>query len=536
MDERGIVDQSALRMRAGTFAAGVWLSYVVVAAASVYLALTWGGPHRLILAALYGVGLLGALVIARLPGEKIVRSAYREQFFLTWSVLDLGLIVTSVALDGGTRSPLALVLFVPVVFAAMSYPLASVLLVGALSMVSYLAIALFVGGAPWSYQGLFAAMLFCTGAMSAWQARNHDRQHQALMDVSRADALTGCLNRRGFEERAIAEIASAARGARQGAILVLDVDRFKEVNDRLGHAAGDELLRWVVTTVETLLRPHDAIGRLGGDEFAVLLAGVDPSGALEIAGRLGGELRRRQACSIGVASFPMDGATLEELMRAADSRLYASREGRPERHGTAVEERLSWAATLAQTVDMRMDATHEHSLAVADWAVEIAASVGWEPQMLGALRIAAMLHDVGKVSVPERILTKQGPLTAEERQSVERHSVAGAEIVARIEGLGMIVPWIRHSHERFDGSGYPDGLAGEAIPDASRIILVADAFDAITSDRPYRATRSPEEAARELRAGAGSQFDPGCVEALLGLLVDAGARRQPTRAAAGRGV
>ncbi len=265
----------------------------------------------------------------------------------------------------------------------------------------------------------------------------------------------------------------------------------------------------------------------------MLLADVDPSGALEIADRLGDELRRRQGCSIGVATFPMDGGSLEELMRAADARLYASRDGRPERHGTAVEERLSWAATLAHTVDMRMNATHEHSLAVADWAVEIAASLGWDPQMLGALRIAAMLHDVGKVTVPDRILGKPGPLSAEEREIVERHSVDGAELVARIEGLGTIVPWIRHSHESFDGSGYPDGLAGEAIPQASRIILVADAFDAITSDRPYRAARSHEEAAGELRAGAGSQFDPDCVEALLGLLAAAG-RGQRRAAAAGR--
>ena len=517
MDERGIVDQSALRMRAGTFAAGVWLSYVVVAAAALYVALTWERPHRVVLSVLYGVGLAGAIVISRLPREQIVRSAWREQFFLTWSVLDLTLIAASVALDGGTSSPLALVLFVPVVFAAMSYPLASVVLVGVLSMLSYLAIAVSLGGAPWSYQALFTAMLFCTGAMSAWQARNHDRQHQALMDVSRADPLTGCLNRRGFEERAVAEIATAARGARQGAVLVLDVDRFKDVNDRLGHGAGDELLRWVVTTMRETLRPDDAIGRLGGDEFAVLLADVEPAAALEAASRLREALARRHPCSIGVACFPMDGAAFEELMHAADGRLYASREGRDDRL-TAVEERLSWAATLAQTVDMRMNSGHEHSLAVADWAVEIGAALGWEPQMLGALRIAAMLHDVGKVTVPEQILTKPGPLTAEERAVVERHSVEGAELVARIEGLDSIVPWIRHSHESFDGSGYPDGLAGEAIPQASRIMLVADAYDAITSDRPYRAARSPEEAAGELRAGAGSQFDPVCVEALIELL------------------
>jgi len=518
MDERGIVDQSALRMREATFTAGVWLSYVVVAAASLYVALTWQQPHRAVITVLYAVGLAGAFTISRLPRARIVRSSWREHFFLAWSLLDLGLIVASVALDGGTGSPLALVLFVPVVFAAMSYPLASVVFVGLLTMASYVALAIVLGGAPLSYELLFTAMLFCTGAMSAWQARNHDHQHQALMDVSRADALTGCLNRRGFEERAVAEIATAARTARQGAVLVLDVDHFKDVNDRLGHGAGDELLRWVVSTLREGLRPADAIGRIGGDEFAVLLADIEPSEALETASRLTDQLSRRQRCSIGVATFPLDGIVFEELMRAADARLYALREGRPSERGTAVEERLSWAATLAHTVDMRMSTEHEHSRAVADLAVEIGAGLGWGPQMLGTLRIAAMLHDVGKVTVPERILAKPGPLTAEERAVIEGHSVAGAELIARIDGLATIVPWVRHSHESFDGSGYPDGLAGEAIPQASRIMLVADAFDAITSDRPYRAGRSCQEALAELRAGAGTQFDPACVEALVELL------------------
>jgi diguanylate cyclase (GGDEF)-like protein len=404
------------------------------------------------------------------------------------------------------------------VFAAMSYPLASVVIVGGLSVASYLMLALTVGGAPWSYQALFSAMLFCTGAMSAWQARNHDRQHQALMEVSRADPLTGCLNRRGFEERAVAEIASATRRAHQGAVLVLDVDHFKEVNDRHGHGAGDELLRWVVATLQSLLRPSDAIGRIGGDEFAVLVADVEPGDALGMSVRMAEALRTRQPCSIGVATFPMDGIELEELMRAADTRLYASRDGRPRAGTTTVDERLSWAATLAHAVDMRMSAEHEHSRAVADWAVEIAAALGWKAEMLGTLRIAAMLHDVGKVTVPDRILAKPGPLTAEELETVRGHSAAGAELVGRVEGLSMIVPWIRHVHERFDGSGYPDGLDGEAIPQASRIMLVADAFDAITSSRPYRAARSIEYARHELRRGAGAQFDPACVSVMLDLL------------------
>jgi HD-GYP domain-containing protein (c-di-GMP phosphodiesterase class II) len=126
-----------------------------------------------------------------------------------------------------------------------------------------------------------------------------------------------------------------------------------------------------------------------------------------------------------------------------------------------------------------------------------------------------MLHDVGKVTVPDQILTKPGPLSPEEFELIKTHSLAGAELVARVEGLDMIVPWIRHSHESFDGSGYPDGLSGEEIPLASRIMLVADAFDAITSTRPYREALSVAHACRELGRHAGTQFDPACVDALL---------------------
>ena len=485
-EDRGIVDQSALRMRVATFSAGIWLSYVVCGSSYAYLALTWERPNRTLIAALFGAGFVGAMIVSCLPRERIVRSRFREAFFLGWSLIDMALIVAGTGADGGTASPLSLVFFIPVVFAAMSYPLGSVLIVAGLSVASYLGLAVTVGGAAWAYEAVFAVMLVCTGAMSAWQARNHDRQRAALMEVSRADPLTGCLNRRGFEERAMAVLAAAARQGGRGAVLVLDVDHFKEVNDRHGHAAGDELLRWVVRTLEASVRPADAIGRLGGDELAVLFTDIDAVDALESTTRLVEALSERAPCSVGLAAFPMDGMELEELMRQADVRLYASRHGRPERDSASASERLSWAATLAHAVDMRMNVAHEHSRAVADHAVSIATRLGWREDMLGMLRIAATLHDVGKMSVPDRILCKPGPLTDEEFEAIKGHSVAGAELVGRVEGLELIVPWIRHSHESFDGSGYPDGLRGEQIPQASRIMLVADAFDAITSTRPYR--------------------------------------------------
>jgi diguanylate cyclase (GGDEF)-like protein len=514
-EDRGIVDQSALRIRVATFGAGIWLSYVVCASSWVYLELTWQRPHRALIAVLFGAGFLGAAIVSCVPRERIVRSRFREAFFLGWSLIDLTLIMLATLADGGTGSPLALIFFIPVVFAAMSYPLGSVLAVGGLSVAGYLAIALLVGGASWAYQALFAVMLACTGAMSAWQARNHDRQRSALMEVSRADPLTGCLNRRGFEERAIAVLSAAARESGEGAVLVLDVDHFKEVNDRHGHAAGDELLRWVVETLKRSVRPADAIGRLGGDELAVLFADIAPMDALESTTRLIDALSERAPCSVGMATFPMDGVELEELMRQADVRLYASRYGRPDRDSASTTERLSWAATLAHAVDVRMHAEHEHSRAVADHAVAIAARLGWKEDMLGMLRIAATLHDVGKMTVPDRILCKPERLTEDEFELIKGHSLAGAELVGRVEGLEMIVPWIRHSHENFDGSGYPDGLRGEAIPQASRIMLVADAFDAITSTRPYRDGLPVAHAREELELHAGSQFDPECVAALL---------------------
>ena len=204
-------------------------------------------------------------------------------------------------------------------------------------------------------------MLSCTGAMSAWLAGNQERQRATLLEVSRADPLTGCLNRRGFEERALAEIGAATRRARQGAVLLLDIDHFKQVNDHHGHAAGDALLRWVVATLRTAVRAPDAIGRLGGDEFAVLFADIEPSDAMSSATRITEALAERAPCSVGLASFPMDGSDLEELMRNADGRLYASRDGRQEHSRTGLGERLSWAATLAHAVDMRMNAQHEHS-------------------------------------------------------------------------------------------------------------------------------------------------------------------------------
>ena len=167
-EDRGIVDQSAVAMRVATIAAGIWLSYAVCGASAVYVALTWERPHRALIAALFGVGILNAAVISLLPRERIVRSRMREAFFLGWSLADLCLMILATLADGGTGSPIALFLFIPVVFSALSYPLGSVLTVGGLSVAGFLAVAVTAGGAGWGSEALFTVMLLCTGALSAW--------------------------------------------------------------------------------------------------------------------------------------------------------------------------------------------------------------------------------------------------------------------------------------------------------------------------------------------------------------------------------
>jgi HD-GYP domain-containing protein (c-di-GMP phosphodiesterase class II) len=270
----------------------------------------------------------------------------------------------------------------------------------------------------------------------------------------------------------------------------------------------------VVETAHAALRPFDEVGRLGGDEFAVLLPAAARPDAVEVGARMREALSERISVTVGVAAYPLDGADREELHRCADAELYATKHGSKMLPGFTKRD-LGWAASLAHTVDRRMTPPEDHSSQVARYAGLIASQLGWSGEELGLVRLAGMLLDVGKVAIPDRILLKPGSLTADEQfEHIRRHPILGAELVSRVEGLGPAVMWIRHSHENWDGSGYPDGLRGDAIPLGSRILHVAAAFAAMTGRRTYRSTVSAEEALEELHRCAGDQFDPACVQAL----------------------
>jgi diguanylate cyclase (GGDEF)-like protein/putative nucleotidyltransferase with HDIG domain len=507
-----VVDLSGVRLRTASITIGFWLTVAVCLASFVYVGLTWERPNRELLSVIFVIALAAGFVVRAVPAERIVHGRFCEAFFLGWSALDIALIALVTGLDGGITSPFATLFFLTLIFAALSYPLASMLAVVAVNLIAF-AVTAFAAGDPGSdYVWFVLACLVFTAGMCAWQAHNHDVQREELARISRSDPLTGCLNRRGFVERFEAELADAARHGHPFALVLLDLDRFKLVNDTRGHAAGDQLLCWVVSEMQKVLRPMDALGRLGGDEFAILASGASEHDGILVAERVRAAFAAEIDATTGLGCYPGDGADADELYQHADAELYSAKHGAAARTAPSKRE-LSWAAALAQAVDARMAVPEEHSAAVASYAAAIGEALGWTRPQLELLRIAAMLHDVGKVSVPDRILRKPEPLTEEEFEEIKRHPIAGAEIVSRVEGLEPVVPWVRHSHEHYDGSGYPDGLAGDTIPSASRILLVADAYDAMTSHRPYRKAMSREAALAELRRNSGTQFDPSCVEA-----------------------
>lgn len=509
-----VEDHSELRSRVRSIEVGSRLTLAAGAAALAYSAATWSLPNRMTMVVLLAVVAGWALAPVLAGADRIVRSASREPLFLVWSIGSVALIGALVAADGGADSPLALLFVLPLAFAALSYPLPSVVAIGAVDVLTFVGAGLTASDPSQPRLAFFAACLAITALLCAWAAVDHDRQQHALALVSRADPLTGCLNRRGYEERFEAEIDSATRSGGSLGLVVLDLDHFKAVNDTRGHAAGDDLLRWSVERAGAALRPMDSLGRLGGDEFAILVPAAGPADARDVGERVRAALAERVSVSVGVASFPADGIDRETLHRHADADLYAAKERR------AGGRDLNFASALASAVNLRMAVPDEQLSTVPHFALVIADRLGFSDADRAMLRLAATLHDVGKISVPDRILRKPGPLTTEEFEHVKGHPAAGAEIVAHIDGLSPLAEWILHSHEHVDGSGYPRGLVGDAIPLASRVLLVADSFDAMTSVRPYGMLLPPDVAIAELRHGAGGQCDARCVEALAEYLAE----------------
>ena len=377
--------------------------------------------------------------------------------------------------------------------------------------------------------------------------RELEAAHAELDALATTDPVTLLPNHRALVASINQEIARAQRRGTRAAVAFVDVDHFKALNDTFGHAAGDRALAELGALAKSCLRANDVVGRWGGEEFVILLADTGAEAAMIVAERLrtavaahrfAGDAKARLTCSIGVAVYPDDGRTRRELLISADQAMYtAKRFGRnqtfaasdpavpavgPHSQATTAgvdEDALTGAVeALALLVDQRDSYTGAHAADVAELSRRLAVELGCDPVQAAGIAMAARLHDIGKVAVPDAILLKPGRLTDDEWAFMHQHPVVGADVLSRIPALRPITAAVRAHHERWDGTGYPDGVAGEDIPLAARIIAVADAFDAMITARPYSDPIPPSAALAELARCAGTQFDPSVVAAMEGAL------------------
>jgi diguanylate cyclase (GGDEF)-like protein len=346
--------------------------------------------------------------------------------------------------------------------------------------------------------------------------------HQALREQAVTDALTGLGNRR----KLTADLTRALQrpGGDPAVLLLFDLDGFKGYNDTFGHLAGDALLARLGAKLDDAVGARGRAYRLGGDEFCALLA-LGAEDVAELIARTAAALSEtgRQfaiRASLGAVLLPHEADRPDHALQLADERMYAHKRGRP------TGPRDQARDVLVRTMHAKQPDLDEHSSQVAQLAVRVARQLGLSGEDLDEIARAAELHDVGKVGIPDAILAKPAPLTATEWAFMHQHTILGERILNAAPALRPVARLVRASHERWDGTGYPDGLRGEAIPLGARVVAVCDAYEAMTADRPYRRALAPQAALAELRAHAGTQFDPAVVAAFVAALAATGDRRE----------
>lgn len=424
---------------------------------------------------------------------------------------------------------------------------------------------------------------------------------QKAQEQAITDGLTGLKTHRFFMEALSGEWKRATRAGRSFSVVLMDLDRFKFVNDFYGHLDGDLVLQRVAHILDENCRRSDVVARYGGDEFVILMPETDAEQSHQLATKLRSwvcadpVLREKNVTSsIGVATFPLNGSTPQELIQVADSSMYLSKHQGGNAVSTAdkynPDDAKQWkrdvldaylgvtlkrlfatgpdafveiysrieqfARSLAETesslsrpggnaalkssegssfeplpaivmdtltslalaVDAKDQFTQGHSQKVSTYAVLIAEAIGLEGAQIEEIRLGSMLHDVGKVGILESILNKNGPLNPDEWEAMKRHVEYGAKLLEPLRGTEYVREMVAHHHEFFDGSGYPDGLAGSQIPLGARIVAIADAYDTITSERTYKKARTPDEALLELERCGNAQFDPELVRVFVSRL------------------
>ncbi|MBA2285661.1 MAG: diguanylate cyclase [Ktedonobacteraceae bacterium] len=389
----------------------------------------------------------------------------------------------------------------------------------------------------------------------------------AIRKQALTDGLTGLPNHKAIVEQLAHELERAQRFGRPFSVVFFDGDRFKRVNDTYGHAAGDAVLRALGERVSSVLHGGDTVGRYGGEEFVVVLPEADRTQAYAMAERMRASVATGPVAtevveggipatiSIGIAMYPDDAGTADELLIKADEAMYwakhlgrnqvrtvadavqAKREAenvehiyvdereRDESHTTAQKvvqaqrsECMGMIASLLALIQLRDREMREHSTAVSELAATIAEEMGLAETQIFAIAMAGLLHDIGKISLPDALLKKSSSFTPPEVLLVQQHPDLGAQILDTCPSLRELIPAVRHHHERWDGTGYPEHLAGEQPPVEARIIAVAEAYHTMINDHAYQERYSHKNALKELENCAGTQFDPAVIRATTRVL------------------
>jgi diguanylate cyclase (GGDEF)-like protein/putative nucleotidyltransferase with HDIG domain len=368
-------------------------------------------------------------------------------------------------------------------------------------------------------------------------ALENARLYGEAVEAADRDSVTGLYNHRAIHQRLDLEFRRASVQNYPLAVMMMDMNNFKLFNDTYGHPVGDQVLKRVAQALRDEFRSGDILGRYGGDEFIAILPQTSAVGAVEVAERLRHRMMREGylrpgderavpiTLSFGIAAFPHDSTNRHELLTIADANLYAAKLSEGGIRDTSDLQRthnelradssFEVLDAMVTAVDNKDRYTRRHSEDVTEYALWIAEELGLSEETMRIIRMGGLLHDVGKIGVPDEILRKPGRLTPEEYEVIKRHPHLGSLIVTGVPGMEAIVDIVRSHHERWDGQGYPDGLIGEDIPLLGRITAVADAFSAMTTDRPYRRGLDWDTALEQIRVNVGTQFDPAMARAFL---------------------